>query len=204
MMRGVLKGLVHCAVIAILAACASTAPPIRYIQLSDEGVPLGTASSPIVMVDAVAVPDFLLRNELLMRIDQHRLSYNTGVRWAEPLDIGVQRVLATRLSAALDSFAVFSFPSGRSGRDLDWRVDVTLRNFEATGSDVVLRADVQLHPRDGQEILTEPFEARARLASSDPAVVAAGLSALLGRLANDIATRIKSINSATAEIDAPP
>lgn len=197
MMRRVLSAITFCALLAMLAGCVTTAPPISYIQLSDESVPLGTSNSPAVLVDAVAVPDFLLRNELLMRIDEHRLRYNTSARWAEPIDIGVQRVLTSRLSAALDSFAVFSFPSGRSGRNLDWRIDVALRNFEAIGTDVVLKADLQLHPRDEQDVIIEHFEARQRLANSDPTAVAAGLSALLGQLADAIAARIEGTEGAT-------
>jgi uncharacterized lipoprotein YmbA len=197
MIHRLLASIASCALLTILAGCTTTSPPVSYIQLSDGGVPLGTSNSPRVLVDAVAVPDFLLRNELLMRVDEHRLRYNTSARWAEPVDIGVQRVLTARLSAALDSFAIFSFPSGRSGRNLDWQVDVTLRNFEAIGTDVVLKAAIQLHPRDEQDVIIENFEARQRLATSDPTAVAAGLSALLGQLADAIAARIQGTEGAT-------
>ena len=196
MMRRVVSGIACCALLTVLAACTTTSPPVSYIQLSDEGVPLGTSNAPRVLVDAVTVPDFLLRNELLMRVDEHRLRYNTSARWAEPVDIGVQRVLTARLSAALDSYAVFSFPDSHSGI-LDWRVGIAFRNFEAIGEDVVLTADVQLHPREGQTAIIERFDARKRLTSLDPAVVAEGLSALLGQLADAIAARMQAAEGAT-------
>ena len=196
MMRRVLSGMASCVLLTILAGCVTTSPPVSYIQLSDKSVSPGSSPSPRVMLDAVVVPDFLLRNELLMRVDEHRLRYNTSARWAEPVDIGVQRVLTARLSAALDSYAVFSFPDSHSGI-LDWRVDIAVRNFEAIGEDVVLTADVQLHPREGRTAIIERFDARKRLSSLDPAVVAAGLSALLGQLADGIAARIQAAEGAT-------
>ena len=182
--------LVAALLVTAMSGCVNSSKPITFIQLSAAGVAPGTASQPRVLVDSVQVPDFLLRNELPRRVDDNQLRYDSGARWAEPLDLGVQRVIVHRLAAELDSAAVLSFPSG-GARDLDWRVDIDLRHLEAGASDARLLADVQIFAGgDGDPIGWQHSSVRP-LTSEAPADIAATLSALLAELATDIATRIE-------------
>lgn len=180
--------------IALGGCVVSNSPTISYLQLSAGQVPPGNAVTPRVFIDAVQVPDYLLRNELLRRTGEHGLRYENDMRWAEPVDVGVQRVLALRLSAALNSYSVISFPAAHSG-ELDWRLDVSLRHFEAMDDEAHLLADIQLYPQDGNEALSEQFELRQKLNSATGTDIAAALSSLLEQLAEHIAGRMLEAES---------
>jgi uncharacterized lipoprotein YmbA len=178
------------ALLALLHGCATSKLPVSHVQLSAGDTQPGSSPTPRVMVDAIEVPDVLLRHEMLVREDEYSLRYDASKRWAEPLDVGVQRVIARRLTSVLDSYGVKSFPTARS-RDLDWRVDISLINFEVIGNDVVLVADVYLHPGDGGQARSQRFAARRALRASDGAVIAAQLSELLGELVDSIAAQMR-------------
>ena len=124
-----------------LASCSLTgAPPISYLQLRSAERPLPAGDSPAVIVDAVQLPDYLLRDELLLRDDEYTLHYDPYQRWAEPLDLGIQRVIAKNLEGLLDTRQIGRFPKARI-RDADWRLTVEIFRFELDGDRVGMRAD---------------------------------------------------------------
>lgn len=175
----------------LLTACVTGSPPVTYVQLSAGGVPTGSSAEPRVLLGSVKVPDFLLRNELLTRVDEYQVHYSGTVRWAEPVDIGVQRVLAQRLSAGLDSYEVASFPSAPRG-SIDWRIEVTLRHFETTSDSGLLLADVQIYPSADGPASNLRVEARRPLTANNSETVAATLSALLEELADRLVIEIQT------------
>jgi uncharacterized lipoprotein YmbA len=113
----------------LLGACTVATPQIQYLQLSagEPGAPEGL--TPVLYIDAVQLPDFLLRDALLLRVDEHQLQYRSYLRWAEPLNLGIQRVLAEQLARRLDSAAVSRFPAPQPSGE-HWRIAVTVTHFE--------------------------------------------------------------------------
>lgn len=85
--------------LAVLSACASSAP-LRYYTLSE--VPPATeptSTAPAIRVGRVRIPGELDRMELVQRIDATRLKIAEQDRWAAPLDDMVRRALSADLQA---------------------------------------------------------------------------------------------------------
>lgn len=174
----------------LLSGCVSSPAPVTHLQLSDGSSRTGEAPTPTVFVATVELPDFLLRDALMLRSGDYEVEYSSSQRWSEPLDLGIRRVLARRLSQALDSNGVSSAP----GTQATWTVRLRVDRFSAQGDTVSLTGDVRLVLRDGEDDgeTRLPVALREPLASDDGTDVAAAMSRLLWRLADDIAVAIRA------------
>jgi len=172
----------------LLGACAVNVPRIEHLQLSADGVQPGSGDTPVLYLDAIQMPDFLLRSELLLRIDEHRLDYHPTQRWAEPLDIAIQRILARRLSALLDSAAVRRYPRPRPGVP-HASVNIAIDHFEVQGNSLRLLANATIRSADGAPPRTLQF-AREIPAPQDAPGIAAGMSEMLRELAGELAAAL--------------
>jgi uncharacterized lipoprotein YmbA len=182
---------------AALAACAVSSPPIQYLQLSAGNVAVPERGTLSVALDAVAVPDYLLRNELLLRDSAYSLRYRADRRWAEPLDLGIQRVLARRLAAELDTRQVSAFPEVARMRP-DWELRVSVQRFEILEGRATLKASGVWTPRDGAGHTRQQVDFEATQPLPEPAIpsapnadVAIALSELLWRFAEALAEPLR-------------
>lgn len=166
----------------VLAACASPSRPIRHLQLSAGDVASADSDSPVIVVDAVSLPDYLLRDELLFRDDEYTLYYDPFQRWAEPLDLGIQRVLASRLEGLIGSRQVVRFPDVARG-PADWHLRIEFAHFEVRQGTAVIRAEGRWASAASPDTTTTviEFEEQLPLAGDDGPTVAAALSELLWR-----------------------
>ncbi|MEM1403284.1 MAG: PqiC family protein [Pseudomonadota bacterium] len=178
--------------VLVIAACAGTSPPIYYLQLSAGDEELPQSDDPVIYLDAIAVPDYMLRDELLVRDSAYSIRYLSSHRWAEPIDLGIQRVLATRLESVTGSRQVISFPDVPR-KPTDWNLRVVVRHFEAAGNEVQLSAEGRLERAEATQGASAviSFEDRALLASDDAEVIAARMSELLWRFTDELAAAIK-------------
>jgi uncharacterized lipoprotein YmbA len=183
--------------IVLLAAsgCAVTPPPVQHLQLVSSGAGEGTGDRPRVYLDRVELPDYLLRDELIHRDDDYSLTYLYSIRWAEPLDIGIQRVLAEELAAQMNTRRLRRYPMP-AGDDMDLSLRVTVERFERVGDHAELRATG--YWQDGSDAASTParvtFEDRIAIPSQDSGEAARALSELLGRFA-----RVLSMNRPRAQ-----
>lgn len=191
-----------CLLVVALSGCLSAPPPTTYIQLSaGDGEP-GQQPTPRILVDSIRIPDYLLRNELLRRLDRNTINYDNRYRWAEPLDLGIQRVVVQRLGSALNSAGVSAFPALPPG-GADWRLAITLRHFEVQDNEAYLQADVRLRG-SGQASAVQLLrhEARRNLGSdNDGGAAAAALSEMLAELVSEIANALRGAGVPTRESD---
>jgi uncharacterized lipoprotein YmbA len=192
---------------ASLAACSLTATqPISYLQLRSSERPPATGDNPAVEVDAVQLPDYLLRDELLRRRGDYTLHYDPYQRWAEPLDLGIQRVIADNLEGLLGTREVARFPRARS-RDADWRLSIEVRQFELDGDRVRLRASGLWRGVDRDTPTRSSaveFEGSRPLASTETAE-AARIAALLSELLEEFAaTLANALTDARKGTDTSP
>lgn len=125
---------------ACVGGCVVNTPVISHLQLSAGDTAPASADAPVILVDTVLVPDFLLRDELLLRDDAFTIRYDNTRRWAEPIDIGVQRVIALRLKSALHTRQVNRFPDVPRGQQDYWILQIEIRNFDARGNTALLNA----------------------------------------------------------------
>ena len=179
------------ALLAALSACAVTTPPISHLQLDAGPTATPSRDSPIVLIYRVALPDYLLRNELIVRKDDTMLRYDPYLRWAEPLDLGIQRVLARQLGGLLDTRQVIRFPDVARGTE-DYRLHVDVHRFETLGQRAVLQATGRWEAGDGPgTVASVDFDDSLAL-SDGGAEVARALSALLARFSGELAAALRS------------
>lgn len=122
------SGVAGCSPIAI----GEPSPPSRFYLLEALEAPADAASlasgGPTLGVGPVRVAEYLERPLIATRTGEHGLDLAEFDRWAEPLDDGVARVLASNLGALLGSERVRRHP-WRDGR-LDVEVIVDVRRFD--------------------------------------------------------------------------
>jgi uncharacterized lipoprotein YmbA len=181
----------------ILVACAATTPQIQHLQLSAGEARAAKGEQPIIVLDAVDLPDFLLRDELLVRESDYTLHYDHNRRWAEPLDLGIQRVLGRRLGASLGTRRIVLYPDAPSAGIADWRLRVSVLRFEAEGDEVLLRANGRWEAMRGtaagmNNIETIEFERRLRLGGNSGADIAQTMSQLLWEFAEGLAEPLRT------------
>ncbi|MDP5053469.1 MAG: PqiC family protein, partial [Congregibacter sp.] len=128
---------------------------------------------------------------LVLRESDVTLRYDSSRRWAEPLDLGIQRVLGRRLQAALDTQRVILFPQEPS-TPADWQLQVTIRRFEVIGTRVELTAEARWEQRSGGEAIIESvvFEDALPLGSSTGQDIAKTMSELLWRFSQELVAAI--------------
>lgn len=169
-----------------LAACAGSLD-VRHYTLAPAAAPAPRGTTPTLAVGPVSIPDYLLRSDLVTRIDANRISHSADRRWAEPLDRGIQRVVAENLGALLDSTRVGPFPAIEARRE-GYRVALRVHRFEAEDQRAVGVIDWTLRRADSGDILAgSTFVGREAIADMGAAAITAGLSRLLAALADDIA-----------------
>jgi len=176
-------------VLLLASACSVSTPPIRHLQLSSGARESGAQDDPVIVIETVDLPDYLLRDELARRIDDVTLHYNPYLRWAEPLDLAVQRVLAELLSELLDTRRVVRFPAAPRS-EVDWFLSVRLQRFERESSRAVLLGEASwaraTTPGDTvHSILME--DEQALPANASGAETARALNKLLERFAAAVA-----------------
>lgn len=172
-----------------LVACAVSSPQLRYLQLSAGEIDPGHGAHPVVQLRAVTLPDYLLRESLLLRVDDHELLYHPTLRWAEPLDLGIARVMALQLSSRLDSRAVTAFPL-QSPSPADWVVTVEIAQFEREGERVTLHGRSRALAANGEE--REISFARSQHVPGDSEIATAqAMSSLIVAFSNEIAAALQ-------------
>ncbi|MEM1190241.1 MAG: ABC-type transport auxiliary lipoprotein family protein [Pseudomonadota bacterium] len=168
----------------LLEACAVSSPTINHLQLValSEGKP--ASDSPRLFLDRVLLPDYLLRDELISREDEFTLQYDAQLRWAEPLDLGIQRVLAEELALLLDTRQITRYPSP-AGNLVEWQLRVEIDRFERSGNTVQLRGRGYWSPGQDSSVTaaTLDFDESVVPDSTDPGATARALSELLARFA---------------------
>ncbi|EED32433.1 conserved hypothetical protein [gamma proteobacterium NOR5-3] len=174
-----------------LFGCAGQSLQIQHLQLSAGDEPPPRGDNPVVVLDAIELPDYLLRDELLYRQSDVSLRYDSTRRWAEPLDLGIQRVIGQRLQTGLDTQRVILFPDAPSA-PADWQLRVTISHFEASGSSVKIAAQGRWEQSnaDTRTVESVVFEDSLPLRSGDSTDIARIMSQLLWQFAEELAAAI--------------
>ena len=166
-----------------------TRPQFDYLVLSSaDTARSSTAANASVTLDAVELPNYLDRNEVVTRSSDNQIVFSPRERWAEALAVAVPRMLAHDLDAELAG----TYPAATSddSSSNEFSVEVHIDRFErTTAGNTELRAHWSVH-RVG-----ETTKVNDQLRAEDPLTVgknganeaAASLSRLLQKLAVAIA-----------------
>jgi uncharacterized lipoprotein YmbA len=173
-----------------LAGCASS-PPTRFFALdpvsAGAAAAAGTAGAP-VKVDAVHIPPALDRDSMVRGESNNQLQISSQDRWAGDLGEMIRRVLTQDLAQRLPSDMVVApaSPAPASARGLV----IDILTFQPQAGEVVLDADwTLLQGTQANPVLRRPVHLTQPVTPSAQGEAEA-MSALLGQLADDIATHI--------------
>ncbi len=191
--------------VAALPACVSLkrTPEARFFVLRSlaepPAAPQSAQAPALVGLLPVALPGYLERPQLITWVSSGELRIDEYLRWAEPLDAGLQRTLAANLQALLPDTRVIRSPWPSSAR-LGARVRVELQRFgpQASG-EVALEGRFAVLPGDGERpLVARPVALKRGPLASGPTGVDAGagvdaMNELVADLARAIAAALGSL-----------
>ena len=190
-----------------LVGCVSLkrTPEARFFTLGPIAEPPASAASNRASVGAVGVlrvslPGFLARPQLVAWSGPGEVRIDEFLRWVEPLDAGVQRVLAEDLARLLPSYDVVTAPWPRSAA-LRCRVRAELVRFgRQPGGEVLLSGRfVLLHGQSERALFSRDVELRRDPGQADPGRAVEAMNALLADLAAQIARAIGTLPEEAGE-----
>ena len=158
------------------------------------------AGAGIVGVLPVSLPGFLERPQLVSWSAPGEVRIDEFLRWAEPLDASVQRVLADDLETLLPSQRVIRSPWARS-TSVPCRVLTELARFGLQpGGEVALSGRFVVLPAQSERpLLRRDVELRRDGGRADPGHAVEAMSALVADLAAEIARAIDTLPKETGE-----
>jgi uncharacterized lipoprotein YmbA len=135
--------------------------------------------------------EYLSRKEMLRRDQIFQISVSEFERWAEPLHINTTIVLAENLSRLLRADNIVAYP-WRPAESIDYEVAVEVYSFEPDPSgDVVLNARWTIIDGSGITVASERTLLAMDAVSGKPVDTVAAMSAVLGSLSREIASRLQ-------------
>ena len=192
----IMRTLVAVYTMVLLTGCGSS-PPVRYYTLEplDTNYVTDPEGSPVLGVGPMRVPDYLDRNQIVVRGANAELIVYDFDRWAEPLDEALHRILATNVDTFIDDVIVIAYPYNAL-MAYDYRVVGRIDRFDASaGGDAVFAVHWAISDRDGDPV-TQPRRSRYTAQVSnvdDPGSIARALSQCLGQCSKDIAKEFEAV-----------
>jgi uncharacterized lipoprotein YmbA len=193
-MMGRLAKLAIVGTLAALAACTSA--PSRFYTLSATAAPSAASSNLSVAVGPVSVPAAVDRPQIVINTSANQVTVDDFNRWAAPLQDNLARVVAENLVALLGAPRVTLFPQ-TLGADVDYRVQIEIRNFEsAPGKSASLDAVWSVRRSKDGKTETGRTSAREKVDGNDYEALAAAHSRGVARLSQDIADAVLRLDRA--------
>jgi uncharacterized lipoprotein YmbA len=157
----------------------------------------GTPSSAGIGVGQVKVPSYLFDSSLAVRTGNNEISYQSSVLWAERLDNGIQRVLASNLASLLPSDSVRQ--SAWRSEDVSAELYVTVNQFDVDQSGQgVLTAQWRILAPGGEKVLkagASQFSRNGPSPEDNPAGAVSTLSELVGDLSRQLVQSVKEVTA---------
>ena len=175
-----------------LAACG-TSPPNDYYRLTTVDSPSTSGNQPALGIGPVNIPEYLNRSGLVYSEGGNQLTIAERHRWAEPLDQGINRVVAINLADLLDTENLRYYPWGQDDIP-EYGVKLNVLELDVIGGEAILVVDWLLYrPGKNDNISRRMSRLTQALPSPmQPSQLAPAYSALFYQLSELIATAIRS------------
>jgi len=181
---------IACALAVLAAGCAS--PPASFYTLTATAAPGSAPSKLTVAVGPVSVPATIDRPQIVVNTGANQVSIDEFNRWAAPLQDNLQRVVAENLVALLGTSRVTLYPT--LAADLDFRVQVEVRNFESTpGKQALLDAVWTVRRMKDGKSETGRTSVRETPSEGGYGPLAAAHSRAVARMSQDIAEAVRAL-----------
>jgi len=195
MMKKFMNILISCAIVTLIAGCASSSPT-RFYTLSSNLTPAAMSQANYsVSVGPVSVPAAVDRPQIVIRTGPNKVFIDEFDRWASPLKDDIARVIVENLVSMLGTAQVTLFPQSIA-TDASYRAMIDVLRFDSEpGKAATLDAlwtvssakDRRSHR--GRTTLAEPTQ------GGDYAALVAAHSRTLGQLSAEIAKKIREIEA---------
>jgi uncharacterized lipoprotein YmbA len=149
-----------------------------------------TASTPALAIKRPTLPGYLDRQQLVTRKDGQLMMSNLDV-WAEPLDVGISRVMASNLSRLTGSMNI---QPGASFTSMDYTqlLELLITQFEPDEQNqLIFKGTWKLQPTNGKDSPTQFFKIivpQVSAATMKDRVTA--MNAALEQLAREVAGKL--------------
>ncbi len=196
-MRRIAAVAIVCGCTVLAAGCASS--PARFYTLSATAATGGPAASKLsVAVGPVSVPAAVDRPQIVVTTGANQVALDDFNRWASPLQDNLARVIAENLVALLGTPTVTLFPQ-TLGADVDYRVQVEIRNFEsAPGKSATLDAVWTVRRMKDGKARTGRTSVREKVENNGYDALAAAHSRAVEQLSADIANAVLALDRVTS------
>lgn len=185
--------------IVVLLACwlvsCGSSPPVRYYSLEPTQAPVSDQEDGAIVVGLgpLRVPEYLRRTQMVTRDSGTQVEVNDYVRWAEPVDKAIHRVVAADVDRRLDGVVVMAFPYFEAV-PIDYVVLGSVEQFEADSAGTV-ELQVQWAVLDKEKSTLLPprrthYETRV-VSAGDPGAIARAMTEALNRFSEDLASQLR-------------
>lgn len=181
----------------LLTACGSS-PRNEYYRLTATPGQEPQGESPSLGIGPISVPAYLDREKLVYGKEGNRIQIADTVSWAEPVDAGVERVIAMNLAMQLNTQNVRTFP-WHPKRAPDYGIKVNLLSLDSADSEATLTAEWLVYRPGGAESVERRitrFSKPLGDGQNEPSQLPGAYSALLLELSKAIAAAIQADMSA--------
>ena len=140
-------------VAATLAACSTptpapvllTLPPVSAaLAATGTAVPAAAASSPLLAVRRIAIPEYLVARRVRYRAEASTLAEWPNTYWAERIEIGVSREFFAALRPQLPGWALCETNCGDQAPALSLQVEIAPMDYVRSAQKLQARARITL------------------------------------------------------------
>ena len=151
-------------ILSITACSSNTSPKTQYYILNSptsdviksgqntkQSKKSANKAKPQLLVELLALPDYLSQPSLVLQLSDHQLHYSLFNMWAEPLKTGISQALANDLNSLNSSFNYIVKPQQTVNDIADISIKIT--SFQPTHLSQVILAgsyDIKLTNKESQ------------------------------------------------------
>lgn len=185
------RGLALAAAAALLTGCGSSSTMRIFVLGSAPPSVPGVSSEaglPVVELTTVSVPDYLDSSDILRKSGPNEMIASPSGRWGERLSLGLTHALASALSAQLPGTVITMAATDRAQR-----IVVEIDDFDiAADGRCLVAARWGMLGADGKPLAASEHETfTGNAASIDDPAVAAAMTGIVDRLAEQIAVTVR-------------
>lgn len=129
-----------CAVM-VITACSASGPATTYYGFTENttssDASAAAALNVTVGIGPVILPGYLDNPAVISRKSGNRVNVSGYHAWAEPLDEGMARIIASNVSNRIQQSTPYAFPWDSRDRP-DWQIKIKVEKFDGVRGDVLM------------------------------------------------------------------
>ncbi len=149
-----------------------------------------TKSLPVIGVEKISLPEYMLRGEVATQLSPTQIHYSTSDEWVEDMEDSLTQQMIVTIQKSFDHPNVYAYPWGLS-KQAGIKIKIAINKFISYGDFVYLDATWKINDlRRGKEY-SRLFSAKVP-SGRDTASVVAGMNVAFGKMSVAL---MKDLNS---------